>query len=283
MAGSDQVAAELAAHLVAATRVEDDRDSGSESDHTDRVKAENVNPGRSNPAVSPGVAIPPPGGAGNQLASGTVVPQAARMKPDRMEQSFFDQLVRDELPIPLIRFMSRENVNRLSDLANYCPSKESVHSLLVDACPDTKGERRHMVPLARLWDVAVETGKLEVRRQVEGVTDQALETPLNQEEVDSLNNRYRRSYGYSLTPFELLWPHLWGRLRREIDQKAWTAIELTRVGSEVEAGRSPATRQWRSGPGMTTVANATAGRVRQVKDNHAMIELCYRDLGYAGW
>ena len=89
MAGSDQVAAELSAQLVAATRVEDDRDSGSESDHTDRVKAENVNPGRSTPTVSPGVAIPPPtGGAGNQLASDTVVPQAARMKPDRMEQSF---------------------------------------------------------------------------------------------------------------------------------------------------------------------------------------------------
>ena len=50
--------------------------------------------------------------------------------------------------------------------------------------------------------------------------------------------RYRCAYGYTLSACELLWPHLLGRSRREVDAKAFSCIELTRVGSEIEAGKS---------------------------------------------
>ena len=74
-----------------------------------------------------------------------------------------------------------------------------------------------------------------------------------QEEVDALNRKFKRDYGYELDSFEILWPHLLGRLKKEIDQKAFSVIALTRCGSEAEGGRNPTTKQWSTAPGVITV------------------------------
>ena len=94
---------------------------------------------------------------------------------------------------PSSNYLVSENILHQSDLANYCTSKDQVHEVLTDACPATKGKRKYTVPLARLWGVAAETGKLEMRRQVEGISEEAFEVPLPQEEVETLQQRHFNS------------------------------------------------------------------------------------------
>ena len=51
--------------------------------------------------------------------------------------------------------------------------------------------------------MAVETGKAESRRRVDGCTDEELEVTILPEEVNIPNARHRKSYGYTLDPFKL--------------------------------------------------------------------------------
>ena len=120
--------------------------------------------------------------------------------------------------------------------------------MLVDAAPETRGLNRYRVPLGKIWDLAQTSADLAAKRQLEGVSDTAMETPMLQEELDALNRSHKRDYGYELDSFEILWPHLMGRTKKEIDQKSFTVIVLTRCGPEAEGGRNPTTRQWSTAP-----------------------------------
>ena len=170
-------------------------------------------------------------------------------------------------------YMDTEQIHALPDLAQYCLKKEEVQSMLVDAVPQTRGMNRYRVPLGKMWDLAQTSADLAAKRQVEGVTDAAMETPMLQEEVDALNRRFKRDYGYELDAFELLWPHLLGRLKKEIEQKSFSVIALTRCGSEAEGGRNPTTKQWSTAPGVTTVVGGMAGKQRAIENNHLMLDL----------
>ena len=56
----------------------------------------------------------------------------------------------------------------------------------------------------------METGKAESRRRVNGRTDEELEVTILPEEVNIPNARHRKSYGYTLDPFELAQAHILG-------------------------------------------------------------------------
>ena len=65
-----------------------------------------------------------------------------------------------------------------------------------------------------LWGIGAEQSREDAKRKVSGVTDAQLEAPMDIEEIQSLNARHK-AYGYALDSFEVMWPHVLGRLRRD--------------------------------------------------------------------
>ena len=74
------------------------------------------------------------------------------------------------------------------------------------------------------------------------------------EDVEAYNKRRKQAYGYNLSLFSLMWPHILGRIRKEIEAKPWFTVPLNRCGSWIEGGLSPTTKSWSMGPGVTATA-----------------------------
>ena len=102
------------------------------------------------------------------------------------------------------------------------------------------------------------------KRQLEGVSETALEVPMPQEYLASYLQKHRISYGYEPDDVDRRWPHLMGRVRKETDTRNFTAIASNRCGPEVEGGKHLATRTWGATPGVTTTAGGKAGFERVV-------------------
>ena len=90
-----------------------------------------------------------------------------------------------------------------------------------------------------------------------------------------MSRKRRDSYGYQLTGFGLMWPHILGRLEKELDTKSLSTLPLNRCGSATEGGRSQATKKWQTAPGVTTTVGGMAGHKRTVENNHVMVELLW--------
>ena len=67
-----------------------------------------------------------------------------------------------------------------------------------------------------------------------------------------------------------LWPHLQGRLKRELDNGpgSFTTIGIERVGSRLEAGRSVATKSFGLAQNLVVQYAAVAGCTRPVPSNY---------------
>ena len=79
------------------------------------------------------------------------LPAPKFVKPPRMEQSFFDALMEEETPPPLITYMAEGASWNLQRLRNYCHSKQEVVDLLVDAVDETRGKRKWAVAMCGMW------------------------------------------------------------------------------------------------------------------------------------
>ena len=99
------------------------------------------------------------------------------MKPEAMDPSFFEALLSKGIPHGLVEYMSSENVNSLEDFACYCTTDE-IQELLIEKHSATRGQRKFLVPLSRLWLAGKAALDIGAKRQAEGVTDVSLETPL---------------------------------------------------------------------------------------------------------
>merc|ERR1711965_721736 len=140
-------------------------------------------------------------------------------KPEPMDPSFYEALVGKSIPQGLVDYMSSENINSLEDVACYCKTDE-ISELLLEKHAATRGQRKFLVPLSRLWFAGKAALDIGTKRQTEGMTDVSLETPLPAEDLDALQQRHKAAYGFQLSSFSLLWPHLLGRVQKEIQSKA---------------------------------------------------------------
>ena len=69
-----------------------------------------------------------------------------------------------------------------------------------------------------------------------------MEVNIDPEVAKTLKIQYAKDYGYTLQRHEVLWSHLLGRIRTEIDMNLHYTLPLNRFGSDLEAGRSPGAR-----------------------------------------
>ena len=121
-----------------------------------------------------------------------VIMGSAPLKPDSMEQSFYEALA-DKFPKDLIGYMASENINALEDLACYC-NQDELTELLLNCCESTRNQRKWKVPLTKLWLQSKAQLDVGVKRRSEGITDVDMETPMSQEDVEAFNKKHRQSY-----------------------------------------------------------------------------------------
>ena len=69
-----------------------------------------------------------------------------------------------------------------------------------------------------LWRDAENETQERSKRKATGYTENDIETAMDPQLEINLTKRFHASYKFGLSEYELLWSHLLGRLRREIDR-----------------------------------------------------------------
>ena len=119
-----------------------------------------------------------------------------------------------------------------------------------------------------MWALAGASSKADADSAAKGVTDLARDVPLDKKMLERYNQRHVDAYGWRLSSFELLWGHLLGLIKNEINDGILSALHLTRIRSEVEAGNSPRVLQWQLAPNLVASSSSMAGFTRDVVHNH---------------
>ena len=95
-----------------------------------------------------------------------------------MEECFRQHLRSVGIPEPLIDLMEKENIHTPADLPRYCLEKNAVYDHLIQICDETRGNRKLMSPLIKIWEEAESANKESAARLAKGVDDDEIEWPL---------------------------------------------------------------------------------------------------------
>ena len=184
--------------------------------------------------------------------------------PAPMEHSFRELLVAEQVHPDLIDYLEAKSITTAARLANYCDSRKEVRDLLVDACQATQNDRTQATIVIGLWRDAENETQERSKRKAVGYTETDMEVALDPSLEVNLVRRFHTAYKYSLSEHELLWGHLLGRLRREIDRGNHTLIHVKRVGSQRESGRSEAAKKLRLGDAAVVTLAARQSFTREI-------------------
>ena len=171
-------------------------------------------------------------------------------EPKVMKTEFRALLIKEGLPAQLVDYLESESILDATDLAFYCDSRQQIMELLIERVPQTRGQRKYLVTLAKLHEAASARNTVEAKRKAECWEDTSLEVPLGTEVVNILLDQFEQDYHWRPDESELLWDHLLGRLKREKDNDAHALIDIKRAGSALECGKSPAAKSFSIGGGL---------------------------------
>ena len=155
-----------------------------------------------------------------------------------MTHTFRKLLLAEGVNPDLIAHMESKNILSASRLANYCDNRTEVRDVLVNVCRSARDDRGQATILIGLWRNAENETQEKSKRKATGYTDTDMEVALDPTPEIHLVKRFSTPYKYSLSEHELLWSHLLGSLRREIDRGNHSLIHVRRVGSQRESGPS---------------------------------------------
>lgn len=147
----------------------------------------------------------------------------------------------------LIEFLRSKKFTSSARLADYCETRAEVRELLVDGCPETRGGGSKYALLIGVWRAAESKAQEKRKRRAASWKDEEILAPLDLALEQNLVQGVAQSYGFGLSEHELIWPHMLGRLRREVDRSSHSLIHMRRVGNQRESGRSEAARKLRLG------------------------------------
>ena len=109
----------------------------------------------------------------------TGAPNALAIEDEKpkMEESFKQHLTTVGIPPTLITLMEQENIHSPADLPRYCLEKRFVNDHLIQMCDETRGSRKLMPVLVKIWEEAEEANKESASRLAKGVDDEEIERP----------------------------------------------------------------------------------------------------------
>ena len=91
-----------------------------------------------------------------------------------MKAEFREHLEKEKLPGQLIDYLEGENILDAADLAFYCDSRQQIMELLIDRVPETAGQRKWLVTLAKIHEGASARNTVDAKRKAEGWEDTSL-------------------------------------------------------------------------------------------------------------
>ena len=94
-----------------------------------------------------------------------------------------------------------------------------------------------------------------------------MEIPLDGKVAETLLKAFVNTYKFDLSDYEILWPYLLGRLRKEIDSGNHSLIHVDRVGSMRESGRSQAVKRLKLGDATVTTYSVQTWSSREIPHN----------------
>ena len=145
----------------------------------------------------------------------------------------------------------------------------------MDQVEATKGSRKQATLLVEIWRDASVMCVERVKRKALGESSEDLEVPLPEDVATRLHASFEQAYAFSLNEHEVLWSHMLGRIRREIEKKTHSLIRLERCGSEREGGRSSAAKRLKWGSSDVTLSFAAdqPSKDRDINSNFVYVSL----------
>ena len=192
-----------------------------------------------------------------------------------MDSEFRDLLIRSGVHLDLIDYLEDEAILSESRLEAYISRRDEVQDLLVDKVPATAGSRKQATLLIEIWRDAQVLCVERVKRKAIGETSEDLEVPLPEDVAARLQANFERAYDFSLNEHEVLWSHMLGRIRREIEKKTHSLIKVERCGCEREGGRNSAAKRLRWGSSDVTLSFSAEQpcKERDVESNFVYVSL----------
>lgn len=194
----------------------------------------------------------------------------------QMERAFRRELEDLSIPPELIMWMEGQSILDHSLFANYVDDRHEIMEEIVNKVPVTRNDRAVKAKLTKLWRAAENSEKLSDQNRQHGGPADNLEDPLPEKVLQSLLDRFSRTYG-GLKPSgdELLCAHLLGRLNREIERGTHTVVTVLRVRTFREGNRSAQARRIKLGETLSlTMSGADVERgPREVALNPTYVQL----------
>ena len=85
-----------------------------------------------------------------------------------IKESFRELLSSNGIPTDLIKWTEQENVHSAADLPRYCLDKQAILTLLINGCESTRGQRKLMPFLVKVWEQADSINKEAASRLAKG-------------------------------------------------------------------------------------------------------------------
>ncbi|CAE7913330.1 unnamed protein product [Symbiodinium necroappetens] len=178
-----------------------------------------------------------------------------------LDAAWRSELIDRQVPQQVLAFFENEGIVSASRLANYVDTRDEIMTLIVDKIPELNGSRSVKALLTEIWREADHSESLRLQRKAAGCRDDDMEDALPEHVTESLRQRWKQRYNFSLPLSETLCEPLVGRIKREIERKTHTLISVERVRSAKETARSGVGKKLKMSEDVT-VSIASVGVVK---------------------
>ena len=178
------------------------------------------------------------------------------------------------IPDAVIKKMQDLNISN-EDIFTFWPyDARELYDLVVAQTPGYEEAKWVAAKLAFLWEVAKKKTDKVMSAKGNSSNFDDYEDPLSPETMSTMHDKFKRSYGYTLSLHSTLCDSLLGRIKREIERKSHTFIPVARVRSADEMCGVQRPKRIRVSEDVTLdMANSVGQIERKITNNHIFCDM----------
>ena len=151
----------------------------------------------------------------------------------------------NEVPAVIRDWCKKNGCLTVKNFANWVDEKNQLKESIFDQIAEVKNDRCALSALKQAWREAESVVARGVKRQAEGIPDEAVDDPLPDPMRDNLIKTFTMHYKWDLEPHRRGSESLLGRLKREADAYKPPLLPISRVKSLAHSNRSADSKRHR--------------------------------------
>ena len=187
---------------------------------------------------------------------------------------FASMLQHNAIPEKIIKKMENLNILDENIFTFWAYDARELYDLIVSQTPGYEESKWVAAKLAFLWEVSKKRTDKIMNAKGNSANQDDYEDPLSPETVCTMHEKFKKSYGYTLSLHSTLCDNLLGRIKREMDRKSHTFIPVTRVRSADEMCGVQRPKRIRVSDDVTLDMSGAIGQTdRKISNNHIFCDM----------